>query len=320
MSYSLSQKDELKKRFGNGKKPNQDDFAALIDSCYGYVSKAELNEDLNVLQITVPDDDSGDKVFSVNLAQLSLSLNFNYLKNTMFIGDKSDPKVIGYWKPSDAPEIDIAPMWISTDSKVGIKTDEPEADLHVNGSLKLKTGEKADEIVASLTDAVNSEKALPTVKALEDELQSRAKLIFYGEILFVPSQTIDVTGFPITLGNLHRFDFKTTNYPFNEEYDGRTFEAPTNGIYEFKIGFKVASYNVLAGGGFVKIYTNGGVNEKIFVMKENTSGEEVYVNTTRTIMMAKGHVAQVAAFVHGAMFINSESCKANLSITRILSY
>ena len=123
MSFQISHKEELKERFANGKKPSQDDFVELIDSCYGYVSKAELNEDHNVLLLTVPDEHvGGDKVISVNLIRLSLPLRFDYLRNTIFLGDKSEPKVIGYWKPSAAPVVDVAPTWISTESKVGIKT------------------------------------------------------------------------------------------------------------------------------------------------------------------------------------------------------
>ncbi len=288
MSFQISHKEELKEKFANGKKPSQDDFAELIDSCYGYVSKADLNEDHNVLLLTVPDEyDGGTKTISVSLVQLSLPLVFDYVKNTIRLGDKSEPRVIGYWKPGASPVVDVAPNWISTASKVGIKTDDPEADLHVNGKLKLKNGEAVDQILSVVPNIkLDFDSKLPTLglvdniaNGIRESLEAYSKLVGFATMI---SQTTQQSA----SGSFQELVLLTLpEATYAQAFSSGVFTAAESGIYRVDLNLFINDYTHGDGTG-IAIEIDNGVTDYIWVTFASfAQDKETIISTTRNYRM-----------------------------------
>jgi hypothetical protein len=166
---AVIKKEDLKKKFLNGTKPTQVDFADMIDHCYGYVESGRLEGDQLILA-----GNAGGAVIAptvqVNLAALSQSLAYNALTNELTISGRTESRRIGYWGPNPNSRNDVAA--ISTNAKVGIKKENPVADLDINGSLALKYGVSAREILSSFGSNSDLTQAIPTAQAVIDYFQS----------------------------------------------------------------------------------------------------------------------------------------------------
>lgn len=101
-------KTSLQNKFLNGSKPTEQDFADLIESCYGPA----------------------------------------------------------FWAADDKDRISLPNISTGPNVKVGIGTNNPEADLHVNGSLRLSKGTDAREIVSKFNETLATANAIPTVDAV----------------------------------------------------------------------------------------------------------------------------------------------------------
>lgn len=180
---AIAKKEDLAKRFKNGSKPTEDDFADLIDSCYGSVSSGSLDSTGDNLLISTQDPLSGEEsAISIDLSRLNQKLVYDPLTNMLRITGHFDlPQKLGYWGPNEnlRHKTDV----ISADARVGIKTPTPEADLDVNGSLMLQFGKLVNEI-SSTIETENYKRALPTIEAILQYLRNRAELLMYGELDF----------------------------------------------------------------------------------------------------------------------------------------
>lgn len=273
---ALKKKSDLKARFLNGQKPNQEDFENLIDSCYGWVESGQLDAGANMLQLNSVGAMTGEaSIISVDVSKLNQTLAFDPLTNSLRIsGHPEAVHKVGYWIPKAGASNGIA--HISTDNRVGIKTSSPLADLHVNGGFKIGSGKTITGVAASLTESGLDSK-VPTVAALKSCVPE----------MVLHARLDDAATFNVPKGG-GRIPFPQVVYKrSNVEYSNSTLTIPENGLYRVEVNLSIESFNAGGAVSFLALMFMGDYLDYMWFVPAGTSGNFTLVSVSKVLELEK---------------------------------
>lgn len=258
---ALVNKDELKQRFLNGQRPDQDDFADLIDSCYGFIGGISLSSSGTGLEYSTLNADTGAmETDVVTMTGLILPIEFNNQSKFLVIGGQ-DGSI-----------------------KVGLKRSTPKTDLDINGFIALQYGSNVNEITSDLLGARSKESSIPTTNAviahLETVLQELRSEI--EELKRSALQRMIDVAFPPSLNPIHwgpgKIQFNKVYFKHDPEVwkDNSTFVVPEKGRYRVTIHFEVDSAFVNQGSElFLDIHPSGNASPRdpLYYLDSTSAGK-----------------------------------------------
>lgn len=301
-------KNTLKDSFKNGEKPDENDFANLIDSCYGFVSKAELNSSKNGILLTIPNEATGgSKQISCDLSALSLKPNFNYFTNEISIGDESEKVVIGHWVSGVEPTVANHSEWIRTKSKVGIGAGitVPEAELHVAGYMKLQDGKKVNRIASNWTDVPQGEEeaGIPNIKLLMQE-KARVNTMANEMSKLISYAAVDLENVIKVFPSASNLEMKV---PLVVPLSGSiwvngSFVAPQTSVYRFDINLEISTYEYGYDTGICTKVSTQGLEYQDYLWRvgtNSTTDKRLSISTSRIYPLNAGDTVSVVLLSKG---------------------
>jgi hypothetical protein len=143
---TLQDRRELKSEFRDGDRPDQNDFASLIDSSFNQLSDQLFAKDkrlgIGVEQPAAPLDVAGasesvrQSIITTDGSNSTFRIAHPNTNVVAIGGDKESTLEIGDFE-SNGASFDPK-MTITSKGRVGIATQAPEHKLHVNGSAKIE--------------------------------------------------------------------------------------------------------------------------------------------------------------------------------------